>query len=119
MDYKIISPPFAKRFEDMTPSEAKNHFTWFLDNIPARISQLTNYVRSFPEYSNLIGLCKPNSLNELGQWFTKNVGTRKLSKNEMYSQRQRTKTPFHMEEQISLEDWTFTEHTFSLVFDLG
>lgn len=84
MNYLMMVPPFEmKPFEEMNKEEAKQHFNWFISEIPNRI----NYLKSFYEYT---GGGKQEqldfsveSLRLLWSWFLPFIKTEKLTEEKI------------------------------------
>ena len=76
MEYEIIQPPFKLDFRTMKRSEAVAYFNWFTEQIPVRISILTDFVQASPGYEAWQADLTPGSLSILGRWFYHNVKIR-------------------------------------------
>ncbi len=114
-DYKIIVLPFDKKINDLTEREAKDFFNWFLNITPKRLNILKETIRKYDKRIAVKLNYSPNSLLYLGTWFSKNVKARKRTKQEI-KREQATLVQFP---GVKAEDWTLTEETFSLCFDVG
>lgn len=83
--YILITPPFDLniKFSDTTQIQAKMYFEWYINEIHKRIEILNNYVNS--NIDNKIWRCDYSfdSLDMLGEWFYRNIGTRRRTNNEI------------------------------------
>ncbi len=116
-NYQIIQPPFPNRFRDMSKSQAKEYFLWFQEQIPIRIVELSNFVKSFSEYSNWDPNLQCFSLNPLGKWFFGQVQVRKRSRAEIDTIYAGAVDWFR--NNFEIPDWDLTDVTFSLSIDIG
>lgn len=73
MNYELMVPPFEmKEFDEMNKKEAKEHFEWYISEIPNRIEILkTIYEERGGKKENLDYSIK--SLEGLWKWYLKNV----------------------------------------------
>lgn len=113
MTYEIIQPPFTLKFREMSKKELKEYFSWFHGVLPKRIEMLISVVQQTPGYGSWIADSTPNSLRELGEWFTKQVETRPRTEEEMREVRSQTFIPIEVPEE------ELTNRTFSLSIDIG
>lgn len=115
-DYKIIAPPFTLRFKEMNKQELVAYNKWFLGQIPERIETLTAAVRCTPGFQDWQADYTPESLDRLGEWFAKQVETRKQTEEEKQEIYDRAPTWFRT---VEISDWELTNRTFSLAMDIG
>lgn len=114
-NYKIIKLPISKKINDLTEKEAKKFNEWFIKIIPDRLKILNDYVKEDDKkLASKLDL-SPESLVPLGKWFANKISTRKRTKEEMEYE----KSTLYKFPNVEPEDWTFTEETFSLFFDMG
>lgn len=111
MAYSIIQPPFTLKFQEMTKSELRNYYSWFMSIMPERIAGLEAYVR---EVLPIWRADKsPESLGPLGEWFATRVETRQKSNEEIEEIRANLRFPV----EVSTEQ--LTNKTFSIAMDVG
>lgn len=97
----------------MPKFELRRYFDWFVGTIPERIAELTKEVREISEFKDWEPDFSPSSLDALGLWFAKQVGTRERTEAEL--QKIRDQGPqFGIESKSEL-----TNRTFSLAMDIG
>ena len=114
--YKIISPPFTLEFKEMPKKELVDYYEWYIASIPERVRNLTEAVKSTPGYEKWQPDYTPDSLNLLGEWFAKQIQTRKMTigeKDKIYAQG----PEWFKTVKISNEE--LTNKTFSLAIDIG
>lgn len=116
MEYENIQPPFTLRFQSMSREKAEAYFTWFMEQIPVRVSALEQAVQSTVEYEDWQADCTPESLEKLGQWLCEQVETRERKKAEKEAIYGRAPTWFR---NVEIEDWELTNRTLSLALDTG
>jgi len=113
MPYDNIQPPFTLKFWDMSKSELREYFKWFMNVLPSRIAELARAVTETPGLEHW----KPNntadSLNSLGDWFATQVATRKRTAEELEAINNAPPFP------IEASDRELTIRTFSLAMDVG
>ena len=113
MTYSNLSPPFTLEFREMSKSDLRKYFEWFHDVLPMRLDILSAAVRNTPQFENWEADCMPSSLDQLGEWFSKQVETRPRTPSEMRQVEASLVFP------IEIERWDLTNRTFSLAFDIG
>jgi hypothetical protein len=113
MPYAIIQPPFTLKFREMTKSELKDYFSWFMKVVPERIAGLETAVRESPAYSSWSADLSPESLVKLGDWFASEVEVRTRSRNEIDEVKSRLSFP------IDVPGEELTNRSFSLAMDVG
>lgn len=115
--YQLIQPPFPLKFKEMSKSHANEYFLWFQEQIPVRIIELSDFVKSFPEYASW----EPNqdslSFNSLGKWFFGQVKVRKRSRAEIDNIYAGAVNWFRS--NFEIPDWDLSDVTFSLSIDIG
>ncbi len=73
MNYELMAPPFEmKEFDEMNKKEAKEHFEWYINEIPNRIEILKNIYEEFGGKKENLDY-SINSLEGLWKWYLKNV----------------------------------------------
>lgn len=113
MSYRIIQHPFTLKLREMSNSDLKQYFKWFLGVIPERVSELTNTVNSSPGYENWQANQMPDSLNVLGEWFATQINVHQRSHEDI----QRIKS--HFQYPIEIPNEVLTEKTYSIAIDVG
>jgi hypothetical protein len=113
MAYGTIPPPFNLKFDEMSKSELKEYFQWFLGAIPQRLTELADAVRKSPGYEEWWGDYKPASLKALGDWFAAQIETRQRTDEEL------DKIKSHLKFPIEVSDKELTDRTFLLTMDVG
>lgn len=69
-----MHPPFEiKDFEEMTKKEARIHFEWYVNEIPARIELLKKAYQFTTGRSEKDLDCSPESLIPLWEWFVNDI----------------------------------------------
>jgi hypothetical protein len=113
MAYKIIQPPFTLKFREMSKTELKDYFRWFLDSIPERINELANAVSQTPGFETWQPDYTPASLDMLGEWLAAQVEMRGRTEEELQEVKNRSPYP------IDTSEKELTNRTFSLAMDTG
>lgn len=113
MNYKNIAPPFTLDFWNMSKKEIGAYYNWFLVIIPERIKILTEAVKTTPGFEKWKADYTVESLDKLGEWFAKNVGTRERTQEEI------EKKIAEGFEQSDISKRELTTKTFSLAVDIG
>ncbi len=73
MNYELMAPPFEmKEFDEMNKKEAKEHFEWYINEIPNRIEILKTIYEEFGGKKENLDY-SINSLEGLWKWYLKNV----------------------------------------------
>jgi len=116
MKYEIIQPPFTLRFRAMSRKEATDYFTWFMEQIPVRITMLEQAVQSTAKYGDWRADFTPESLERLGQWFHEHVITRERTDEEKETIYGTAPEWFR---SVEIPDWELTNQAFSLAMDIG
>ncbi len=103
---------------DCAPSEATKKqlqelYSWYLLQIPIRISYLTNFVQATREYEAWQADYTPASLKRLSSWFATQVKTQKRTKEVMQAIERQLTFPVH------ISDYDITSDTLFLAFDIG
>src|SRR5581483_3859057 len=83
MSYAVIQPPFTLRFREMPKNELKAYFDWFLNQIPSRVEELEDEVKTTSNFENWRADKSPDSLGSLGEWFARQVETRERTAEEI------------------------------------
>lgn len=113
MPYDNIQPPFTLKFWDMSKSELREYFKWFMNVLPSRIAELARAVTETPGLEHWKPDNTPESLSTLGEWFATQVDTRKRTSEELADLQ--SSSPF----PIEFSDRQLTIRTFSLAVDIG
>lgn len=113
MPYTIIQPPFTLNLREMSKSELKHYFQWFMDVLPQRVNELAGAVRETPEFNVWEANYMPASLDMLGQWFAGQVETRGRTQEEVQKIRNQQQFP------MDIPNEELTNRTFSLAMDVG
>jgi hypothetical protein len=113
MAYHIIQPPFTLKFREMSKTELKDYFRWFLNVIPERVNELANAVSQTPGFGAWQPDYTPASLDVLGEWFAAQVETRERTEGEVQDIENRSPFPF------DISGSELTNRTFSLAMDTG
>jgi hypothetical protein len=113
MAYEIIQPPYTLKFREMSKTELKGYFRWFLDAIPERLDELANTVRQTIGFETWQPDCTPPSLDMLGEWLATQVETHERTEEELKEIKSRSPCP------IVVSERELTNRTFSLAMDTG
>lgn len=75
-NYSPPDPPlmWLDQFHNSSEAKLQHHFDWFIANIPERLSQLSNLVRTRQGYEDWTPTFLPESLKALGEWFSEVAG---------------------------------------------
>lgn len=123
--YEIIQLPFPellgsaephRLFWAMTDRQSQLFYEWLVNEMPVRIAGLEKCVRSTPGFASWTANFTRNSLDALGDWFARAVTTRSRSREEkdaIY------RTGPEWFKSVAIDDWTLTDETFSLAYDIG
>ena len=112
--YEIFALPaeFGGRLpRDMTPRQAQRYFTWFIDNIPNRLTGLQAVVGLNLDLSG-------ESLAPLGEWFCSVIVGRRRTLDEIRSEMARW-SKRSRELGLPVDELTLTEESFSICIDVG
>jgi len=118
MYYEIIKPPkaYANPLE-ATRDEAETYWHWFLDNKTNRLKILESYIRSFEKYKDWRGDFSQGSLEVLEKWLeSEPVEIRKLDEEEIKKIRASYDQKY---KNMGISDWTLSNKSISLGFDVG
>lgn len=113
MTYPIIQPPFTLKFCEMSKSELRDYFVWFMDVMPGRIKMLEDAVSAIPGFESWRADFNPDSLDALGEWFADQVATRERTAEEM------SEIKAKMTMDLPIESRELTNRTYSLAMDIG
>ncbi len=115
-NYIIIQlPNKEKKINELNEREAKEFFQWFINIIPERLKMLKSSIESNDKRIASKLDFSPNSLIYLGEWFSKNISTRKRTKKEI----RKEKSMLIKFPGVKPKSWTLTGETMSLCFDIG
>jgi hypothetical protein len=111
MIYAIIEPPFTLQFRQMSKSELKAYYAWFMEVLQERVAQLLEAVHeTVPTWR---ADCSPGSLDALGDWFVSQVQVRPRTGDEIADLRSKLALP------IEIPGEELTNRTLSLAMDIG
>ena len=113
MPYAMAQPPFTLKFHKMNRKELAEYNFWFFHVMPERLHELAGAVRETAGFTEWSADLTPNSLENLGNWFAGEVGTRPRSADEIEEITGRS------EFKISISQQELTNRTFSLAMDTG
>ncbi len=100
-NYKMMIPPFRiSDFSKLTPGEAKEHFEWFIGEVPKRIEYLKELL-SNDGIEDILDYT-PESLIPLWDWYEGKIKIEKISK-EKY-EKELSETPEWVHPYIKDED---------------
>lgn len=116
MEYQPIRPPQLVSFRDMDIKQASEYFSWFISQIPIRVTELTKYVQSALEYEKWEADFTPESLDLLGKWFCEHVKTRQRSSEDIETIYANSPEWFR---NIQIPDNDLSQVTVSISFDVG
>jgi len=112
--YKIIDNlPIDLDFREKTNKELKLYKEWFFLNKDERLRVLFGNIHSTENYEDWNMSFESDSLVKLGEWFTQQVKTQILTKEE-YKMRKK-----EVPDYIEIDDWDLDIKTRSLVMDIG
>jgi hypothetical protein len=111
--YSIVQPPFDLKFEDRPKKDLVAYRDWFHAVMPERLAELTRAVTSTSRFENWKADLGPDSLGPLGEWFLREVETRKRTEEELGEIKDGLSFP------IDVPDEELTNRTFSLAMDIG
>jgi len=114
MKYAPPIPPYP--LTDMSRDEAHDFFDWFMKQIPYRCEQLLRVVNSTKGFSHWKNDMSRASLVSLANWFAGNVKIRDKTQSENDEIYNSAPAWFR---QVELENWTFTNRTYSYAFDIS
>ena len=112
-DYSIIQPPFELKFRELPRKDLVAYRDWFHRVMPERLAELTKAVKSSPGFEDWKPNLTPASLGPLGEWFFRDVETRKRTETELREIQDRLTFP------IEVPGEELTNRTFSLAMDIG
>ena len=74
MEYSLMTPPFQiKNFEEMTEKDAKEHYEWYLSEIPNRLDLLEKAVIALKQNHEVKLNFSKDTLIDLWGWYIDNV----------------------------------------------
>lgn len=114
--YKLIEFPIKGPFKEMTESEARESFIWFIHIIPERIEILKTFLKETGYNPRKLDF-SPKSLDYLGEWLAKHVTTRKLTREE--TEKIENGLSEHLKPHIEIPKEDLSEETLSLCYDIG
>lgn len=118
LDYCAMVPPFEiSEFDEMTKKEARQHFDWFISQIPDRIRQLKK-LHAWSSESNAAPLdFTPASLVALWEWFIPMVEVEPMSPEQIAEEL--ANLPEWMHEEYLKNPSELTVATHSFITDIG
>ncbi|MDG0790939.1 hypothetical protein OMP38_08725 [Cohnella ginsengisoli] len=113
--YPMMIPPFKiVEFSELTKKQAKEHFDWFVNEIPTRINILMGAIE-FSGMKNIERFDKsPESLIILWEWLKKRIKTVPISEEEMDGLR--SALPEWVLKDVS--DWKLDTGTSTMAVDV-
>jgi hypothetical protein len=114
--YVPPNPPISKHPRQLSKSEARRFFDWFMEQIPIRTDQLLRLVTSHEGHSSWTLDFSVDSLDALGSWYAENVETRPRTETEIDAIYSSAPAWFR---QVEVEEWELTDRTFSFAYDVG
>jgi len=114
--YKLIQPPYKLNFKLMDKRQANEFSQWFASQIPERITELSQYVKSTPGFERWDADLSPDSLDDLGNWFFSHVQTRPRSKQEKEDIISNSPALF---KYVEIPDYDISGLTVSICIDIG
>jgi len=115
--YKLIQPPYALNFRLLDKKQADEFSQWFVAQIPERITELSQYVKSTPGFEGWDANLAPDSLDDLGNWFFSHVQTRPRSAQEKKDMMNSISPALF--KQIGIADYDISGLTVSICSDVG
>lgn len=113
MIYNPLQPAFTRPIKEMSKSELKKYFEWFLTTLPQRVYALAGAVRSSPGFETWQADETPESLGALGAWFEAQVKTRTMTSAERNDIVAKGSFP------VEIPSDELTEHSLSVAMDVG
>lgn len=68
-EYEILVPPFEKTPEEMTPTQAKKYFEWYISQVPSRVNYISTKCGQSLNLSKGMFNCTSDSLILIWKWF--------------------------------------------------
>lgn len=115
-EYPLLAPPFTLKFGEMSKKELDDYFEWYLDQIPKRIIVLEREVTRTQGFEDWRADYSPESLDQLGEWFERQIETRQRTEEEIAAMKAGLEWPAS---QIEIPRLELTNKTYSLAFDIG
>lgn len=117
MEYKLMIPPNEiSKISELSKKEAKEHFEWYISQIPIRLEQLENYVK-YTTKNNFKFDKSVDSLIYLWKWFETIIETERKTKIEL--EKELENLPEWLHEQIKINNIKPTTLTLSICLDIG
>lgn len=113
MTYSIIQAPFDLKFREMSKKDLLAYRDWFHSVMPERTAEMAKAVKGTPGFEKWNPHFTPDSLGPLGNWFRREVETRKRTDLEMGEIKSRLAFP------MDVPNEQLTNKTFSLAMDIG
>lgn len=117
MEYELMIPPKeVGDFWKFSKEDAKEHFEWYISQIPFRLKQLEEFLNNECD-TNLTLNYEPSSLIPLWEWFENNIKVEKLTEEEI--QEELKKYPEWLHEEIRKNDTKFTTLSLAIGMDIA
>ena len=114
--YSILQPPCSLNFRKLSRKELALYAEWFLSEWPRRVRELSLAVQATKDFSEWSPDYTPESIAQLGLWFSGHVEKRNLSAAELAELAELRRLSPHEIEAPATE---LTIQTFSLAFDVA
>ncbi len=115
-EYEFAQPPVNVPFDEMPRAQARQHFNWFVTQIPERLDVLSRTLSANGGETVCLDF-SPESLERLGSWFDKHIESRPMSQDELAQEN--AVLPEWFIKLGDREDWILTDETLSLCSDIG
>lgn len=74
VEYSLMTPPFKmKNFEEMSDKETREHYDWYISEIPIRLELLESAINSFKSFDRVKLDFSRESLLIVWDWYLENV----------------------------------------------
>ena len=119
MKYELLNPPAIFSTPDIASTEdAQLYFDWLQGVKDDRIKILEEAVKSSPGFSNWIASYRPESLEQLNQWFKKVIKGRHITEEELLKETEALQDNFP-NVSVDTNIRILTQESVSLSFDVG
>ncbi|KWX87560.1 hypothetical protein AMQ83_12345, partial [Paenibacillus riograndensis] len=114
---KLVAPFGIIPFEIMTKKQARQHFDWFISQIPTRIEALiAHYVETLGGRKEELNLSQESLIN-LWKWFIQRIEMVPKTKEEL--EKDIDAVPDWLKAEVANNTLKFSELTSSLIIDVG
>lgn len=118
MDYPLMEPPFEiKPFKQMSKTEAKAHFEWYISELPNRIDLLGKAFELTSGKSKDMLDFSPPSLTPLWEWFKTQI--RQDPKPEVEIEAERSQLPEHLRPHVEITTLKLSRGTTIIAMDIA